>query len=160
MKKSTVAILVALVVLAAGVLLVHQNLRTAQERPTVQRQVSRQRLQQFAEALGAYRQAHGAWPDSLLQVVREARLGFGANAVRGAGIYRYRKPPAGTADDYVVMWSDTNHAGVKAGQPWGGEGQVAAADVPPVAYILNAGLKVEELGLDEFVRRAPAPTPP
>ena len=36
---------------------------------------------------------------------------------------------------------------------------VSAADVPPAAYVLDAGLKVEELTLDEFARRAPAPTP-
>lgn len=157
MNKATLVAVVMLVVVAAGTMLVHRSLRVAQERPAVQRLESQSRLKQFAAALAAYREHHQAWPTSLAVLIRDAHLGLGANAVRGGGVYRYRRPPADAGGDYVVMWSETNHAGVSRGELWGGEGQVADHDIPPVAYILDADLRVEELGLDEFARRAPHP---
>jgi hypothetical protein len=157
MNKATLVAVVLLLVVAAGAMVVNRSLRVAQERPAVQRLESQSRLRQFAAAIAAYRDHHGAWPSSLAVVIRDAHLGLGANAVRGGGVYRYRCPPADAGGGYVVMWSELNHAGIKRGEPWGGEGQVADRDIPAVAYILDANLNVEELDLDEFARRAPRP---
>jgi hypothetical protein len=155
-NKATLVAVIMLLVVAAGALLVHRSLRVAQERPAVQRLESQSRLRQFAAAFATYRERHGEWPPSLAVLVREAHLGLGANAVRGGGVYRYRRPPADAPGSYVVMWSGTNHAGVGRGEPWGGEGQVADHDIPPVAYVLDAALQVEELTIEEFTRRAPS----
>ena len=160
MNKATLVAILMLAVLAAGAMLVNRSLRSATERPAVQRLASQARLKEFAAALQAYRDHHQAWPDGLGQLLKDAHLGIMAPAVRGAGVYRYRRPPADAPPDYVVMWSDTNHAGIARGEPWGAAGEVAKDDVPPIAYVLTAGGEVD--GLDEaaFKRRAPAPTAP
>lgn len=141
------------IIMGVGALMVYRSFRSAEERPAVQRQLSEMRLQQFAEAIAVYRSRHGAWPANLFQLMRDAKLPFGANAVRGGGLYAYRPPPPGASDDTVVMASDRCHAAVGAGAPWGGEGQVAAQDIPAVTYVLTAGGRVEALSEAERDRR-------
>jgi hypothetical protein len=53
------------------------------------------------------------------------------------------------------VWSDRPHDGVKAGEPWGGEGRHADHDVPPVAYVITADCTVRELAPDDWARRIP-----
>ncbi len=160
--------IVFVVVMAVGALLVGREFRQAQERPGVQRLESQRRLGQFAAALAAYQGRHHDWPDNLFQVMKDQHLGFGANLVRGGGTYRYRKPGRDDGADRVVMWSDLPHQGVKAGEPWGGEGEVATSDHPPVSYVLTRDLRIEEVGLEAWRTRtgqaadsaaAPAPAP-
>ncbi len=145
MNKATIFAIILLVVLAAGAVLVQHEMKTATERPAVQRKLSQSRLAQLAAALIAYREANKVWPDTTAQLLRAAHLPATATLVRGAGIYRYRRPADGASPDTVVMWSDRPHDGVKAGEPWGGEGQHAEHDVPPVAYVITADCTVREL---------------
>jgi hypothetical protein len=127
----------------------------------VQRIESYKRLQQLASAFRAYhRDHHGAWPDHLADMLREQRLGLGYSLVRGAGLYQYRKPPAAAPGDWIIMWSETNHAGVPKGAPFGAEGEVALADIPPIAYVLRADLTVDELSLEQLDQRMSALPPP
>ncbi len=146
-------ILVLVVVLAAGAMLVNREFKQAQERPSVQRLESQRRLRQFAAALDAYRTQHRAWPDQLFQLMKDQRMGFGANLVRGGGSYRYHRPSAADAGDRLVMWSDMPHRGIAAGEPWGGEGGIAITGHPPVGYVLTKDLSVLELPLDDWKRR-------
>lgn len=157
MNKATILTVIFLAVLAAGALLVQQEMKTATERPAVQRQLSHSRLTQLAAALTAYREAHKTWPDTTAQLLRAAHLPPTATLVRGAGTYRYRKPAEGAAPEAIVVWSDRPHDGVKAGEPWGGEGQHAERDVPPVAYVITADAQVRELAPDDWSRRIPLP---
>jgi hypothetical protein len=155
MSKATVLVLITLVLIGGGALLVNREFRDAQQRPAVQRLDSQRRLCQFAAAIAAYRDRHHAWPDRLLSLVHDQRLGFGANLVRGGGSYRYRPPPAGAREDAVVMWSESMHRAVRAGEAWGAEGEVAARDQPAVSYVLNAALAVEELDAAAWRQRVP-----
>lgn len=157
MNKATILTVIFLAVLAAGALLVQQEMKTATERPAVQRQLSHSRLTQLAAALTAYRETHKVWPDNTAQLLRAAHLPPTATLVRGAGTYRYRKPAAGAPPETIVVWSDRPHDGVKAGEPWGGEGQRAERDVPPVAYVVTADAQVRELAPEEWSRRIPLP---
>jgi hypothetical protein len=157
MNKATILAIILLAILGAGALLVNREMRDAQARPAVQRQLSQSRLAQFAEALKAYRDAHQAWPESMAQLLREAKLPPTSTAVRGAGVYRYRKPSGPVPPDLVVMWSDRPHDGIKAGEPWGGEGGIATTDVPPVAYVLNGALEIEALSPETWAKRIPPP---
>lgn len=158
MNKATILALILLAVLAAGALLVQHEMKTATERPAVQRQLSQSRLAQLAAALTAYRETNQAWPDTTARLLRAAKLPPTAALVRGAGMYRYQRPADGAAPDTLVMWSDRPHDGVKAGDPWGGEGQHAERDIPPVAYVITADGKVRELAPDEWARRIPSGT--
>lgn len=160
MNKATLIAVLMLAVLAGGALLVNRSLRSATERPAVQRLASQARLKEFAAALQAYRDHHHAWPDGLGELLKDAHLGMMAPVVRGAGVYRYRRPPAEAPPDYVVMWSDTNHAGIARGEPWGAVGEIAKEPVPPIAYVLTAGGEVEALDEADFKLRAPAPAGP
>jgi hypothetical protein len=156
MSKASVITLVMIVLFAAGALLVNREFTQAQERPSVQRLESRRRLVQFATAIEHYRASHQAWPDTLFQLMKDQHLGFGANLVRGAGTYRYRRPEADDAPDRPVMWSDQPHRAVLAGEPWGGEGDIATRDHPAVAFVLTRDLRVEER---IFVSGASPPVP-
>jgi hypothetical protein len=84
--------------------------------------------------------------------MRDQHLGFGANLVRGGGTYHYRKPAADDAPDRPVMWSDTPHRAVLAGEPWGGEGGIATTDHPAVAFVLTRDLRVQELSVEALNR--------
>jgi type II secretory pathway pseudopilin PulG len=156
MNKATILAVILLAIIAAGALLVNREMRDAQERPAVQRQLSQARLAQFADALRQYRADHQSWPDTTAQLLRAAKLPQTSTLVRGAGLYRYRKPapdaPAGT----LVMWSDRVHDGVAAGEPWGGEDQTADKPIPPVAYGLTTALEVVTLTPEEWAKRKPA----
>jgi hypothetical protein len=155
MNKATIVTVLLLAVVALGAVLVHHELRSAQERPAVQRQLSRARLDQLAAALKVYRERHAAWPDLIGQLLHDAKLPLTTTMVRGAGVYRYRKPAADAAPGQVVVWSETLHAGVAKGEPWGGEGQVAEADVPPVGYVITSELTVEALDPATHATRIP-----
>lgn len=155
MNKATILAVILLAVIAAGAALVQHEMKTATERPAVQRQLSQSRLAQLAAALTVYRETNKAWPDTTGQLLRAARLPATATLVRGAGTYRYRRPADGAPPDTVVMWSDRPHDGVKAGEPWGGEGQHAERDVPPVAYVITADCAVRELAPDDWAHRIP-----
>lgn len=156
MNKATILAVILLAIIAAGALMVNREMRDAQERPAVQRQLSQARLAQFAEALKQYRADHQVWPDTTAQLLRAAKLPQTSTLVRGAGIYRYRKPSADAAGDTLVIWSDRVHDGVAAGEPWGSEGQKAEKPVPPTAYAITASLEVVALTPDEWSKRKPA----
>ncbi|HEX3133025.1 MAG TPA: hypothetical protein VHX44_05510, partial [Planctomycetota bacterium] len=134
MNKATILAIIMLAIIAGGALMVNREMRDAQARPAVQRALSQTRLTQFAEALRQYQVDHHTWPDTMPQLLRAANLPTTGIMVRGAGIYRYRKPTADAAKDALVMWSDRPHDGVAAGESWGGENQVTDKAVPPVAY--------------------------
>jgi hypothetical protein len=160
MARAPIIGLVVLVTVAFGFALVNHQLQAARERPAVQRIESYKRLQQLALALRKYHSVHqGAWPDHLLDMLREQRLGLGFNLVRGAGVYQYRKPPAAAPGDWIIMWSDANHAGVPKGAPFGAAGEVALADIPPIAYVLRVDLTVDELSLEQLDQRLSAALP-
>lgn len=168
MNKATILAIILLAIIAAGALMVNREMRDATARPAVQRQLSQARLAQFAEALKQYQADHQTWPDTTQQLLRAGKFPATSTMVRGAGIYRYRKPAADAAKDSLVMWSDRPHDGVAAGEPWGGENQVTDQAVPPTAYALTAGLEVVALSPDDWAKRKPveetstpeAPTPP
>jgi type II secretory pathway pseudopilin PulG len=155
MNKATILAVILLAIIAAGALLVNREMREAQERPAVQRQLSQARLAQFAEALRQYRTEHQTWPDTTAQLLRAAKLPQTSTLVRGAGLYRYRKPPADAAPETLVMWSERVHDGVAAGQPWGGEGQLADQPIPPAAYAITTALEVVTLTPEEWAKRKP-----
>jgi hypothetical protein len=164
MSRAAWYTVVFVLIMAGGAIAVHRSFREAQARPAVQRQLSELRLKQIAEAVATYRERHAAWPDTLFTLMRDANLPFGFNAVRGTGQYAYRKPAANADQHTIIVASDGFHAGVHAGEPWGGEGDIATKDVPPVAYVINAALQIEALSPDERDRRwspssAPASAP-
>lgn len=144
-----------IVIMAVGALVMQQEFRAAQDRPAMQRELSQLRLSQFATAIAHYRERHGTWPGNLFQIMQEGKLSLSAHAVRGCGLYRYRPPPSNAGDDYVIMASDGFHAGTSAGKPWGGQGEVASKDIPPLAYVLTAGGQIEALSPAERDRRWP-----
>ncbi|MBA3699319.1 MAG: hypothetical protein H0W78_10740 [Planctomycetes bacterium] len=165
MNKATILAVILLAIIAAGALMVNREMRDATARPAVQRQLSQARLAQFAEALRQYQGEHHTWPDTTAQLLRAGKLPATSTMVRGAGIYRYRKPAAAGPADTLVMWSDRPHDGVAAGESWGGEGQVTDKAVPPTAYALTAGLEVVALSPEEWAKRKPTeeiaqPEPP
>lgn len=155
MNKATILAIILLAIIAAGALMVNREMRDATARPAVQRQLSQARLAQFAEAIRQYQVEHQIWPDTMPQLLRAAKLPATSTMVRGAGIYRYRKPAAGAPKDTLVMWGDRPHDGVAAGEPWGAEDQVADQAVPPTAYALTAGLEVVALSPEEWAARKP-----
>lgn len=160
MNKATILAIILLAILAAGALLVNRELRDATARPAVQRQLSQARLAQFAEAIRHYQADHRTWPDTTQQLLRAANMPPTSTMVRGAGLYRYRKPAVDAPKDTLVMWSDRPHDGVAAGEPWGGENQVADKAVPAIAYALTAGLEVVALSPEEWAARKPADEKP
>ena len=151
MNSSRLVAFILLAVLALGAVLVAREFRQVMTQPAVQRGIHRHALEQMAEALRSYRRDQHAWPDNLLKLFKQQGLNLGAN--HG---YSYRKPPADAADDYVVMWSDAWLPGAKQGDPWT-ETQRAERDIPPVAYALDAALRIQELSLDEAAKRLPKP---
>jgi type II secretory pathway pseudopilin PulG len=155
MNKATILAVILLAIIAAGALMVNREMRDATARPAVQRQLSQARLVQFAEALTQYRNEHHTWPDTTAQLLRAAKLPQTATMIRGAGIYRYRKPPADATPDTLVMWSERLHDGVAKGDPWGSEGQIADKPIPPIGYALGTDLKLLELTPEEWARRKP-----
>lgn len=155
MNKATILAVILLAIIAAGALMVNREMRDATARPAVQRQLSQARLVQFAEALKQYRSENHTWPDTTAQLLRAAKLPQTATMIRGAGIYRYRKPPADATPDTLVMWSERLHDGVAVGEPWGGEGQVADKAIPPIGYALGTELTLLELTPEEWARRKP-----
>ena len=156
MNKATILAVILLAIIAAGALMVNREMRDAQERPAVQRQLSQARLAQFVDALKQYRADHQSWPDTTTQLLRAGKLPQTSTLVRGAGIYRYRKPAGDAPADALVMWSDRVHDGVAVGAPWGGEGQKADKPIPPIAYAITAALEVVTLTPDEWAKRKPA----
>jgi hypothetical protein len=160
MNRAPIIGLVVLVTVAFGFALVNRQLQAARERPAVQRIESYKRLQQLAAAFRIYRRDHqGAWPEHLGDMLKEQHLGLGFSLVRGAGVYQYRKPPAGAPGDWIIMWSETNHAGVAKGAPFGAAGEVAQQDIPPIAYVLRRDLAVDELTLEQLDGRLAAVLP-
>src|SRR5450432_1735156 len=136
MGRAPIIGLVVLVTVAFGFALVNRQLQAARDRPAVQRIESVKRLQRLAIAFRSYRTAHqGAWPQHIGDLLREQRLGLGFTLVRGAGVYQYRMPQPTAPGDWIIMWSDTNHAGVAQGAPFGAAGEVALKDIPPIAYV-------------------------
>ncbi len=156
MNKATILAIILLVIVAVGALMVNREMRDAQARHAVQRQMSQARLAQFAEALKHYRVAFQTWPDTTAQLLRAGNLPATSTMVRGAGIYRYRKPATNAATDALVMWSDRPHDGVAVGEPWGAEGQKAEQPVPPIAYVLTLALEIQGISPDEWAKRKPA----
>ena len=160
MARAPVIGLIVLVTVAVGFALVDRRLQAARERPAVQRIESVKRLQQLAIFFRGYHSVHhGAWPERVGDMLREQHIGQGATLVRGAGIYQYRKPPAGAPGDWIIMWSETNHAGVAQGAPFGATGEVALKDIPPIAYVLRKDLTVDELTLEQLDQRLAVPPP-
>lgn len=155
MNKATILAIIMLATIAGGAVLVNRAMRHAQARPSVQRQLSQTRLAQFAEAIKQYRVAQQTWPDTTAQLLRAAQLPPTSTIVRGAGMYRYRKPPANAPTDMVVMWSDRPHDGVAVGEPWGGEGETTKQAIPPIAYVLTAALEVQALSPEDWTKRKP-----
>ena len=155
MNKATILAIIMLATIAGGAVLVNRAMRHAQARPSVQRQLSQTRLAQFAEAIKQYRVAQQTWPDTTAQLLRTAQLPPTSTIVRGAGMYRYRKPPANAPTEMVVMWSDRPHDGVAVGEPWGGEGETAKQAIPPIAYVLTAALEVQALSPEDWTKRKP-----
>ena len=156
MNKATILAIILLAIIAGGALMVNREMRDATARPAVQRQLSQARLAQLAEALKQYQADHQTWPDTTQQLLRAGKFPTTSIMVRGAGIYRYRKPAADAPKDALVMWSDRPHDGVVAGESWGGENQVTDKAVPPTAYALTAGLEVVALSPEEWAKRKPA----
>jgi hypothetical protein len=157
LRKGPIFAAIILACFAVGTALVNHNLEAARERPSVQRIDSINRLRRFALGFRAFLATHsGQWPERLVDVMREQRMPLGSNLVKGAGLYLYRRPGHNVPADWIVMWSETNHAAVPKGHQWGAEGEVASKDVPGVAYVLNASLQVEELTLEEFAKRSPS----
>jgi type II secretory pathway pseudopilin PulG len=153
-SRATIITIVFVIIVGIGAVLVSRQFRQALDRPAVQREDSQRRLRLMADALRAYRDAHGEFPENLFALFKDQHLQLGAN-----GGYLYRKPPADAPDDYVIMWAERLHEGVGKGQPWGGEGQVATEDIPAVGYVLTRNLAIEALSVDEHRRRAPPPRP-
>jgi hypothetical protein len=160
MSRASWITVVFVLIMAVGALVVHREFRNAQERPALQRELSEMRLRQFATAIAAYRERHQAWPDTLFTLMKDARLPFGAHAVRGTGLYGYRPPPPGSSGDFLIMASSGFHAGIRADEPWDGPGAMAASDLPPVAYVLTADLRILKLDPAERDRRWSAATIP
>jgi type II secretory pathway pseudopilin PulG len=156
MNKATILAIILLAIIAAGALMVNREMRDATARPAVQRQLSQARLAQFAEALKHYRTEHQTWPDTTQQLLRAGKFPATSTMIRGAGIYRYRKPAADAPSDTLVMWSDRPHDGVAAGEPWGAENQITDTAIPATAYALTAGLEVVALSPEEWAKRKPA----
>jgi hypothetical protein len=157
MNKATILALVLLAVLAAGAVMVQHEMKSATERPAVQRQLSQTRLGQLAAALGTYRKANHEWPDTMGRLLRAANLAPTAALVRGAGTYHYRAPAADAPPGTVVVWSDRLHAGIKAGEPWGAEGQHAEHDIDPVGYVITVDGRVHEWDQAEWEKQVPKP---
>jgi hypothetical protein len=154
MSRASWITVVFCLLFAVGAVLVHNAFREAQERPAAQRLLSEARLREFAQALATYRAAHGgAWPANLFELMKSAHMPFGAQAVRGAGVYRYVQPSAGAVDSVLVMAADGVHVGAQAGEPWGAEGEITPVVVPSVAYVLTVGLRIEALVPEERDRR-------
>ena len=157
MTKIPLFVIIIFICVAVGTVIVNQRLQTARDRPAVQRTDSYTRLSNFAVALRAFLNTHsGKWPERLVDLERDQHLSLGYNLVKGAGLYHYRKPADSVPDDWIIMWSDTNHAPVARGQPWGAAGEVAGKDIPGVAFVLTATLHVEALTLEEFAKRSPS----
>ena len=155
MNKATILAIMTLAVIAGLAVLVNRAMRDAQARPSVQRQLSQARLAQFAEAIKQYRDVHHVWPDSTAQLLRAAKLPPTSTVVRGAGMYRYHKPPLNAPLDLLVMWSDRPHDPVAIGESWGGEGETAKQAIPPLAYVLTSALEVVALSPDDWTKRKP-----
>lgn len=156
MNKATILAIILLAIIAAGALMVNREMRDATARPAVQRQLSQARLAQFADALKQYQADHQTWPDTTQQLLRAGKFPATSAMIRGAGIYRYRKPAADAPKDTLVMWSDRPHDGVAAGESWGGENQITDKDVPPTAYALTTSLEVVALSPEDWAKRKPA----
>lgn len=155
MNKATILAIMTLAVIAGLAVLVSRAMRDAQARPSVQRQLSQARLAQFAEAIKHYRDVYHVWPDSTAPILRAAKLPQTSTVVRGAGMYRYRKPPLHAPPDVLVMWSDRPHDAVAVGESWGGEGETAKQAIPAIAYALTTALEVVALSPDEWATRKP-----
>jgi hypothetical protein len=155
MPKFTILSLIFIGIVALASLLVNREMNEAQARPAVQRQLSQARLTRFIEAIQLYRAEHHQWPANMRDILRAGKLPLSSTAVRGAGIYRYQPPLANAADSVIIMWSDRPYDPIKKGEPYGGEGQFAEQDIPPIAYVVNAALQIEQLSPEEWAKRIP-----
>ena len=152
MSRGAIALMVLVTVFGLGAIIVAREFRTTLSSPAGLRLASQERLRNLAAALGAYRQAHGAWPDSTLQLLRDRKLALPAVA----GVL-YRKPAAAALPDQVVLWREQLLPAVRRGEAWAGPGKPAEHDVPSVGHVVTADLGFSVLTPEEFARRVPAP---
>jgi len=152
MSRGTIALMVMVLLFGLGAIFVAREMKTTLSSPAGVRLASQERLRNLATALGAYRQAHQAWPESQLQLLRDRKLAMGAVA----GVL-YRRPAANAAPpDQVVFWREQLLPAVARGEPWAGPGQPAERDMPAVGHVVTVDLAFAALPPDEFARRVPA----
>jgi hypothetical protein len=163
MPKFTILSLIFIGIIALASLLVNREMNEAQARPAVQRQLSQTRLTQFIDAIKLYRNQHQQWPANMRDILRAGQLPLSSTAVRGAGVYRYQPPSESLSEqpgepapaNTIIVWSDRPYDPIKKGEPFGGEGQIAEHDIPPLAYVINAALEIEHLSPEEWAKRIP-----
>ncbi len=157
MQKATIIAIILLGVIAFGAIMVNREMKEAQARPAVQRQLSKTRLTDFINAIKLHQAEHKTWPENMKAILNAAKLPVMSTAVRGAGIYRYRRPAESDPDNAIIIWSDRPYDGVAAGEPYGGEGEVAKEAIPPAAYVVTKALVIEIISPEEWSKRIPKP---
>ena len=150
MSRGAIALMVMVIMFGLGAIFVAREFRTTLTSAAGVRVASQERLRNLATALQAYRDAHAAWPDSTLQLLRDRKLALPAVA----GVL-YRKPAADASPDQVVLWREQLLPAVKRGEPWAGPDQPAERDIPAVGHVVTADLAFSVLTPDEFARRVP-----
>lgn len=151
MSRGAIALMVMVTMFGLGAIFVAREFKTTLSSPAGLRLASQERLRNLATALHAYREAHAAWPDSTLQLLRDRRLALPAVA----GVL-YRKPADAASPDQVVLWREQLLPAVRRGEPWAGPDKPAERDVPAVGHVVTADLVFSVLTPEEFARRVPA----
>lgn len=152
MSRGSIALMVLVALVGIGAIIVAREFRTTLSSPAGVRLASEERLRNLAAALGTYRAAHAAWPDSQAQLMRDRRLALPAVA----GVI-YRRPAADAPPDQIVLWRELLLPAVRRGEPWAGPDRPAERDHPAVGHVVTADLVFAALPPEEFARRVPAP---
>ena len=151
MSRGAIALMVMVTMFGLGAIFVAREFKTTLSSPAGLRLASQERLRNLATALHAYREAHAAWPDSTLQLLRERKLALPAVA----GVL-YRKPAAAAPPDQVVLWREQLLPAVRRGESWAGPDKPAERDVPAVGHVVTVDLVFAVLTPEDFARRVPA----
>lgn len=151
LSRSTVVLIVFLVIVGIGAIYVAREFRTKMISPAGLRLSSAQRLRNLHRAILAYRAEHAAWPDSRLSLMRDRNLRLGAVA----GIAY--APPAGEDPATIILWREEILPGAAIGEPWSGADAPATVAHPPVGHALTLGGTLLELDEAEFRSRVSAP---
>lgn len=151
LSRSTVVLIVCLVMFGLGAIYVAREFRTKMISPAGLRLSSAQRLRGLHAAILAYHGEHRVWPDSRLTLMRDRNLTIGA----AAGIAY--APPTGEDPAVVILWREQLLPGVAVGERWSAPDEPATVAHPPVGHAMTLGGDLLELDEAEFRRRFPAP---